>query len=490
MLRQNIAIQDVPDAVSGVIRSRMAGVPRSTRTALLVGALLGTEFLAAVAAVVLHLDPAEVARDLDPALRAGLIATGNPGRFRFSHGLVRDAVAAQITGVARAQLHADIARAYAARDGIAVEESFAAADHAWRAGTELEPEIALDLLDRALAAAWERSGYRDIAELSMHGLDACARLQPGGPRHEREAHLWLQLVSVEAVTKGQNSQAVRGALRRLGDISSRTEQLSLESAFRCLEASGSGRYREAAVLAEGLITVHRENGEPIAGSAGYYLRGLVEFFRNELEVSVASIETLLHELPPVDWQRHGHLSAFDVRGHGVAVWTAAVQGDATAADAWAQRGIALGDARNDLFGKAIVRISALQARAIMGQVDGTAPLARAVHAELTELGINQLAASAQIIEGWALGREGADTSAAVRAAIDAHTQDATQIFLPMYYLLLADTEAAQGRWEAAEEAIRTAETIASATGERVWDGQLVARRKNLRATDRSGWIRA
>ena len=78
----------------------------------------------------------------------------------------------------------------------------------------------------------------------------------------------------------------------------------------------------------------------------------------------------------------------------------------------------------------------------------------------------------------------------VRAAIDAHTQDATQIFLPMYYLLLADTEAAQGRWEAAEEAIRTAETIASATGERVWDGQLVARRKNLRATDRSGWIRA
>ena len=40
----------------------------------------------------------------------------------------------------------------------------------------------------------------------------------------------------------------------------------------------------------------------------------------------------------------------------------------------------------------------------MGQVDGTAPLARAVHAELTELGINQPAASAQIIEGWALGQ--------------------------------------------------------------------------------------
>ncbi len=485
-----IASQDVPDAVSGVIRSRMTDVPRSTRTALMVGALLGTEFHAAVAATVLNTDPTEVARDLEPALRAGLITTGTPGRFRFSHGLVRDAVAAQVTGVARAQLHAEIARAYATRDDVATDESFAAADHAWRAGAELEPTIALDLLDRALAAAWERSGYRDIAELSMHGLDACAQLAPGGSRHEREAHLWLQLVSVEAVTKGQNSQEVRGALRRLDDIASRTGQLTLESAFRCLEASGSGRYREAAVLAEGLITVHRETDDPIAGSAGYYLRGLVEFFRNDLEVSIASINTLLHELPTVDWQRHGHLSAFDVRGHGVAIWTAAVRGDATAADAWAQRGLALGDSRNDLFGKAIVRISELQGRAILGQVGGTVSQARAVQAELNELGINQLAASAQVIESWALGREGADTSAAVRAAIDIHTQDGTRIFLPMYYLLLADTELAQGRWDAAEEALRTADTIAAATGERVWDGQLAARRQNLRTAHRSGRIRA
>lgn len=477
-----IAGEDVPDAVSGVIRSRMSGLPRATRAALLVGALLGTEFQTGVAAEVLALPGTQLSRDLEPALRTGLITTAEPGRFRFSHGLVRDAVAAQLTGLARSRMHAEIARAYAVRDHTVVEDSFAGADHAWRAGGELDTGTALTLLDRALAAAWERSGYRDVADLSVHGLDVCTRLEPGAERCEREAQLWMQLVSVQAVTKGQNSQEVRDALRRLGDIGTRTGQFTLEAAFRCLEASGSGRYREAAVLAEGLIAVHHDTDDPIAGSAGYYLRGLVEFFRAELDVATASIDTLLHQLPTVDWQRHGHLSAFDVRGCGVAAWTAAVRGDAAGVDAWVQRGIALGEARNDLFGKAIVRISGLQARAVMGRFDGTAELARTVHAELTELGINQLAASARIIEGWAdaLCPGGADTAGDVRAAIDTHTQDGSRIYLPLYYLLLADTEVAQGRLLAAREAVDTAEAIATATGERVWDEQLAARRLNLR----------
>ena len=128
------------------------------------------------------------------------------------------------------------------------------------------------------------------------------------------------------------------------------------------EASGSGRYHEAAIPADGLIAVYADADDPIAGSAGYYLRGLVEFFRGALDKSTEAIETLTEHLPTVEWQRHGHLAAFDVRGYGVAAWTSAVRGEKAAVDAWVQRGIALAEARNDLFGRAIVRISALQAR--------------------------------------------------------------------------------------------------------------------------------
>ena len=377
----------------------------------------------------------------------------------------------------------DIARAYAAYDSAAVEDSFACGGHAWQAGSELETDIALRLLDRARTAAWERSAYRTVADLSVQGLEVCTRLEPGDARREREADLWLQLLSVQALTKGQNSKEVRDALSRLSRIGSRTGQSTLEAAFRCLEASGSGRYREAAILADGLIAVHAEAHDPIAGSAGYYLRGLVEFFRGALDESTAAIDTLTEQLPVVDWQQHGHLAAFDVRGYGVAAWTSAVRGDAAAVDAWVQRGIALAESRNDLFGRAIVRISALQARAIMGHFTGTAALACEVYEELTDLGISQLAASALVIEQWsnAMCPDGFDTADAVRDAIDKHAEDGTRIFLPMYYLLLADTEMVQGRSDAACAALDAAESIAAATGERVWDEQLGARRLRLRA---------
>lgn len=477
-----IAGEDVPDAVSGVIRHRMAGLPSATRSALLVAALLGTEFRLTVAADALGSPATRVAQDLEPARRVGLVANSDPDRFRFSHGLVRDAVAAQVGGLKRAQIHADIARAYAAYDSAAVEDSFAGGGHAWQAGSELETDIALRLLDRARTAAWERSAYRTVTDLSVQGLEVCTRLEPGDVRREREADLWLQLLSVKALTKGQNSKEVRDALSRLSRIGSRTGQSTLETAFRCLEASGSGRYREAAILADGLIAVHAESHDPIAGSAGYYLRGLVEFFRGALDESTAAINTLTEQLPVVDWQQHGHLAAFDVRGYGVAAWTSAVRGDTAAVDAWVQRGIALAESRNDLFGKAIVRISALQARAIMGHSTGTAALACEVYEELTDLGISQLAASAVVIEQWsnAMCADGFDTADALRDAIDQHAEDGTRIFLPMYYLLLADTEMAYGRSDVACAALDAAESVAVATGERVWDEQLSRRRLRLR----------
>ena len=113
--------------------------------------------------------------------------------------------------------------------------------------------------------------------------------------------------------------------------------------------------------------------------------------------------------------------------------------------------------------------------------------AAALGAELTENGIAQLAASAQIIEGWAgaLGPGVLDTAAGIRAAIDVHRQDDTQIFLPLYFQLLSDAESARGRVAEASSALDNAEAFAAATGERVWDGLLAARRLALRTAGRT-----
>jgi len=73
----------------------------------------------------------------------------------------------------------------------------------------------------------------------------------------------------------------------------------------------------------------------------------------------------------------------------------------------------------------------------------------------------------------------------IRAAIDVHRQDDTQIFLPLYFQLLSDAESARGRVAEASSALDNAEAFAAATGERVWDGLLAARRLALRTAGRT-----
>ena len=479
----NITGSDVPDAVAGVIRRRTAALPAATRAVLDVAALLGGEFEMAVAAGALGLGERETVDRLDQARDAGLIVDAGPGRLRFGHGLVRDALAAQLRGPARTGMHAAIARAYAELGRTTFDHLLAAAEHAWRAHNALEPAAALAMVDRARSAAWSRSGYHQVAHLCANALEICDALPPGNERTDKQAELWLQLVAVRAVTEGQNSPALREALRNLGELRSQEGQFTLEAAFSCLEASGSGRYREAGAIAHALIALYADNAEPTAGSAGYYLSGLVSFFTGDIDAAATAVDIVVDGLPTVDWQRLGHLATFDVRGYGIGAWLAALRGDTAAVDVWTHRGIALADARNDVFGRAIVRISALQARAITGCHDGTAELADAVHTELREHGIDQLAASARVIGAWAraLGPGMPDTADEVRDAIAEHAQDGTRIFLPMYYALLADVEKACGRLDIAHGVLESASSTAAATGERVWDAQLAARRDALRA---------
>ena len=165
-----IAGEDVPEAVSGHPLPDGRSAARDEIGAI-GGGVVGYRIQADGRRRRAQIDAHPVAQDLEPARRVGLVANSDPDRFKFSHGLVRDAVAAQVGGLKRAQIHADIARAYAASDSAAVEDSFAGGGHAWQAGSELDTEMALRLLDRARAAAWQRSAYREVAGLSVQGLE-------------------------------------------------------------------------------------------------------------------------------------------------------------------------------------------------------------------------------------------------------------------------------------------------------------------------------
>ena len=88
---------------------------------------------------------------LRPATRLALDLDPPPG-------LLHDAVLTQVPGSERSAVHAAIAaNSAAAIVTAAYEDVISVADHAWRAGTELNPESALELYETAIQRALARS---------------------------------------------------------------------------------------------------------------------------------------------------------------------------------------------------------------------------------------------------------------------------------------------------------------------------------------------
>ncbi|MGK2866289.1 MAG: BTAD domain-containing putative transcriptional regulator [Mycobacterium sp.] len=141
----------VPAAVVGLVRRRTAALPEDTRSALASAAMIGiafsTERLSAASGI------KDVAVALESAVGAGMLVAQDdrPGWYRFAHGIVRDAMSAQTAGTDKARRHAAIALSYAA-SAQTPDELTDAADHAWRAGHQLDAIVALDVIEAAILA--------------------------------------------------------------------------------------------------------------------------------------------------------------------------------------------------------------------------------------------------------------------------------------------------------------------------------------------------
>ena len=101
-----------PESVRDVVRYRLSRLAGSTKALLEVAAVVGAEFEPAVLREASGLDDHEVYRALDEAVRTGTIDEVPGARLghRFTHELVRRALADGLTGIRRAELHLAVAR--------------------------------------------------------------------------------------------------------------------------------------------------------------------------------------------------------------------------------------------------------------------------------------------------------------------------------------------------------------------------------------------
>ncbi len=185
----------IPEGVRDVVGRRLDRLSEEANRALTVGAAIGRDFESDVLAAVLETERPALEATLREAVRAQLLAERDPGRFRFSHALVRETLYEELSAAKRPLLHARIAAAleglYSA-DPQRLERRLAElAHHYVEAAGAGDPEKAMDYAARAAERAVAELGYEEAGSLFERALEAEALTEAPDPA--RRGHLLLRL---------------------------------------------------------------------------------------------------------------------------------------------------------------------------------------------------------------------------------------------------------------------------------------------------------
>jgi DNA-binding CsgD family transcriptional regulator/tetratricopeptide (TPR) repeat protein len=167
-------VSDVPESLPAAIGGRLSFLSAETMSTLRLAVLFGPEFSVTELSVVTGQPPTSLARAIDEALAAGVLAE-SADRLVFRHGLTQHALYEGMPASMRAALHCQAAEALAGA-GWPVErvaEQLLAAPHAvnpwmvdWLAGAARmlsyrAPQIAIDLIQRIRGAVDEQDPRRE-----------------------------------------------------------------------------------------------------------------------------------------------------------------------------------------------------------------------------------------------------------------------------------------------------------------------------------------
>lgn len=170
----------ISQGVRGAIRQRLAPLGSETRRVLSAAAVAGREF-----DLTLLEGGTDTARGtlldvLGPAIEIEVITgvAGKPGRYRFSHALVRDTIYEELPPYARADLHRRFGELLEDRHAGSLDDSLAqVAHHFFQASAEGGEEKAIEYAERAGREALKSLAYEEAAlqfERALHLTELAA----------------------------------------------------------------------------------------------------------------------------------------------------------------------------------------------------------------------------------------------------------------------------------------------------------------------------
>ena len=201
---RRIAATEVPRRVSDVVQRRVARLPTRVADLLAAAAVLGAEGEVARLAATAEVTIDEAMEQLDVAAGRGLVAEGAPGRWRFAHALVRDAVHDGLPSRRRHSLHDRAVTVILAEPGVAAPADLAR--HTLAALPLGDPDRAVAFAAAAAADALAQLAYEEAADLAVAALDVLEGRAGDGSRNEL------------LVTLGDARRAGRSGGRRPGRV--------------------------------------------------------------------------------------------------------------------------------------------------------------------------------------------------------------------------------------------------------------------------------
>lgn len=156
----------VPERISQAVRLQLSGLPSETAEALACASALGRSFSQPLLARLVQVSELELLERLAPALSCGILRSGvAAAELCFAHGLVRNAVYAELSSHRRAQLHQHIAELLEARADPALMPVFELAHHYHLAACSGGRRKAIEFAVRAAEHAGEMRAFETAAEL-------------------------------------------------------------------------------------------------------------------------------------------------------------------------------------------------------------------------------------------------------------------------------------------------------------------------------------
>jgi DNA-binding SARP family transcriptional activator len=302
---------DVPSGVRDVVRRRIALLPPPSVQLLQVAAAMGRDVELDLLAAATDRDIDAVLDDVEPAVVHRLLGPvpDRPATFRFSHALVREVVADDVSALRRARIHLRVADALEATGRELDDVAEILAEHLWAAVPIGVGRRAAVALERAAEVAVRRYAFESAEGILERAVQlrrttgAAADTDTGSDtetKSDTEAELLTisRLLSIQRSLHGYASVIDSPHLRRGEELAARSGRVDVLARLLWTEWAGYDsrcEFDRSGAIAERLHALAEDADDPLVRVTGLASLGISRWHAGQVGEASALLDAAAAE---------------------------------------------------------------------------------------------------------------------------------------------------------------------------------------------------